>query len=226
MKRVAFTNEAALAKVVVGWLSNLGWDVYQEVQISYGAPIADIVGRKGKLICVVECKLSLGLRVLSQAHDWRTLSNLNYVAVPQYGAGRDISFACHVADMFGIGVLRVNPDAYQGIESVTEVKRPALRRNIYSSLLEALNEGQKTFAEAGNSDGRRWTPFQQTCDTVRRYTQAHPGAPLKEVIDNVKTHYSTPATARSSLAKWIGQGSVPGLRLERVGRSLRIWPSA
>jgi hypothetical protein len=223
-RRAPFTTEAELAKVVVAWLSNLGWEVFQEVQANQYCPIADIVGRKGTLTCVVETKLSLGLRVLNQADYWRTRANLVYVAVPQYGQGRDVSFAVRVAELLGIGVLRANPEAYSGVSNITEVKRPAFRRNIYSELAKSLNDGHKTFAEAGNADGRRWTPFQQTCDTVRRYAQVHPGAPLKEIIDNVKTHYSTPATARTSLAKWIEGGHVAGLRVERIGRSLRVFP--
>jgi hypothetical protein len=224
-RRETFTTEAELARCVVAWLSNLGWDIYQEVQVGgYGGAIADIVGMKGKLLCVVECKLSLGLRVLSQANDWRRMANLTYVAVPGYGRNRDLGFAMDVAAMFGIGVLRVTPRQYLEIPDVKEIKRPTFRRNIASNLRECLNEGQKTYAEAGNPDGKRWTPFQETCRVVRQYAQSHPGATMKEVIDNVKTHYSTPMSARQSLAKWIELGLVPGLRIERLGRALRVWP--
>jgi len=90
-------------------------------------------------------------------------------------------------------------------------------------LMGRLTEAQKTFARAGNAEGRRWTPFQQTCHDLARYVAHNPGCLLKDAIDNVPTHYVSVSTARSCLRIWIGEGKVRGVRMERYGRKLRLF---
>jgi hypothetical protein len=51
-----------------------------------------------------------------------------------------------------------------------------------------------------------------------------PGIGMKELVDNIETHYSSSKTARSVLAKWIQQGVVKGVRAEFEGRALRLYP--
>jgi hypothetical protein len=45
------------------------------------------------------------------------------------------------------------------------------------------------------------------------------------VTTGIKHHYSTDATAIGALKKWIEVGKVPGVRLERDGRALRLYPT-
>lgn len=221
--KIQFSTEADLAKLVVAWLESLGWDVYQEVQ-PFSNGVADIVAINGAALCVVECKLSMGLRVLSQADDWRRSSNMTYVAVPAYSRNRDERFAFGIARLLGIGVLQVRTGSIGRASSeVTEAVRPEIRRRCQNNLREVLSDKQKTFAAAGNSEGKRWTPFQNTYENVRNYVRSNPGAPMKKVIDNIKTHYSTPSSAKQSLLKWIENGSVEGLGIERIGRTARVW---
>lgn len=228
MKRTNFTSEAELGRVVVAWLTDQRFEVYQEVQPSSYGEVADIVGTIGPTVCVVECKLSMGLRVINQARRWSQFAHLAYVAVPLYTGGRDFKFACDVAGKYGLGVLGVATasDQYNVPPRVEELQRPTFHRRAWAQRLrDVLNEHHKTFAEAGNSNGSRWSPFQETCRAVADYARLNPGCTMKQLIDNVKTHYGTPATARACITKYAEQGIIKGVRIERLGRGLRVWPA-
>ena len=75
-------SEVELARPVVAWLRLQRWEVYQEVQMGNGGPVADIVARLGNLYWVVECKTKFGLAVMDQAHGWLGYAHLVSVAVP------------------------------------------------------------------------------------------------------------------------------------------------
>lgn len=218
-----FSNETDLARVVVDWLEDQHYQVYQEVQAYDGGPVADIVATQGVLVVVVECKLSLGLRVIEQARFWNRRAHLTYVAVPW--PKRDARFATEVAGRFGLGVLWVSDGSYGSDHRVDERSRPEFcRRADVERLRGRLTDGHRTYAQAGNSHSRRWSPFKQTSMDVARYVRDHPGATLSEVIGSVKTHYRTPATARSCLAQWAEAGKLEGVRLERHDGKIRLWP--
>ena len=213
-------SEAELAEVVVGWLRDLRWEVYQEVE-AYGN-IADIVAVQGALLWVIETKTSLSLRVMEQAWAWRRRAHYASVAIPR--ARRVSSYAARCLDRDGIGVLEVRaPDGWTPeLARVRETGAAQLNRRPATGLRGHLHEEQKTYAAAG-SQGKHWTPFVGTCDELRRYVQDHPGATLRDAIAAIKTHYRTVSTARSSLAKWIQAGVVPGVRCELEGKALRLY---
>ena len=73
-------TEVDLAKPVISYLEERGWDVYQEVLI-YGK-IADIVATFGKLTWIVEVKTSLSLKLLEQIYAWRGKANFISIAIP------------------------------------------------------------------------------------------------------------------------------------------------
>lgn len=216
-------KETDLAKSVIAWLRDLKWEIYQEVQVfSYG-PVADIVAVLGSVIWVIETKSSLNLDVMRQANNWRPFSNFVSVAVPVLKF-RDGAFRYHILDLLGVGLLRVRRNEYFKEVEVDELIRPVLNRHTGSRLKESLREVHKTFAEAGNAEKIRWSPFQQTCSGVKKYVDAHPGATLKEVIDNVKTHYHSTDTARSCISKWAEEGAIRGVKKVRDGKVCRFYP--
>lgn len=212
-------RETDLASHVVDWLAADGWDVYQEVQPGMFAHIADIVAVRRGLLWVIECKLTLSLEVIGQAEYWRQMANWSSVAVPlvRHTSGR--SAARRVCHLFGVGVLTVTRD---GAVQVTAA--PAMNRKPLDRLRNALHESQKTAAMAGTNRGGRSTPFRRTCEQLARYVSQHPACLLKEAIDAGQHHYASDSTARSCLAKWIKLGRVDGVRLERDGRKIRLFP--
>lgn len=215
-------KEVEVAKPVVDWLTAQGWDVYQEVDPKTASGIADIVAVSGGLTWIIECKTSMSLALLEQAMRWKPYGNYVSVATPwpkRGGGGRRAaeSFLRH----HGIGKLSVKRgDAHSQIP-------PHLNRRIIPTVRDSLNDHQKTYAMAGNADGRRWTPFQQTCVELLRVVKAEPGLSMKEVMGRVKHHYCSDSTARSTIARYLttGHGIIKGVEARKEGRFLRLYPS-
>lgn len=88
-----------------------------------------------------------------------------------------------------------------------------------------LNENQKNYAKAGNAEGRRWTPFQNTNQQVINYIKKNEGCSLKQLIESINHHYHSNTNARSCIAKWIKEGVIKGIKSKRDGRILRIYTS-
>lgn len=94
------------------------------------------------------------------------------------------------------------------------------------ALRERCQIGHKTHAKAGApSAGGRYTPFRDTCDQLAAVVRAVPGIALRDAIDQIRHHYGSTATARSTLPKWIEAGKVPGVEVRRVGRLLHLHPA-
>lgn len=213
MRRHTFRSEQQLAAVVVAWLQAAGWEVYQEVSSLEG--VADIVATQGGLVWVIEAKLTTGLDVLEQAARWKPWAHQASIATPTRNR-----FAYQVARKLGVGALLVGPG---DIEEAVEA--PLFRRAQADKLRATLHEEHKTFAPAGNATGARSTSFGRTCRAVASYVQRNPGVSLKQLLDEVETHYTSKSSARASLARWIDAGKVAGVRLERDGKALRLLPA-
>lgn len=220
---MSIIKETDLAKAVVQWLSDYHWTVYQEVQVESFGRVADIVAIQGPLLWVIECKTSLGLAVMEQASHWTPYAHLVSVAVPSRKEySRHGSFVDRVLKLLGIGTLSYHSGSDYGVryQRVQEGSvSPRLNRTAAAGRIRsALTEQQKTWAEAGNSEGRRWTPFQETSTRVTTYIKSHPGCTMSDVVRCVKTHYHSPSTARACLAKWIYAGVLSGVEIRTVGK--------
>lgn len=220
-RRKPFESEEALAAHVVQWLEGQGYDVYQEVPLTQSGAAPDIIAVSGRIVWIIECKLSLGLSVLAQADGWRNRAHFRSVAVPET---RDQAFACEVAQKLGIGVITLLNDPYS---PQIKQKAPAqfFRRAAANLTLAKLKPEHKTFAKAGTASGHRFTEYRSTCESVRIVVQREPGITLTELMTRVTTHYASPATARSTLVQRIEQKLVPGVRLEREGKLIRLYPA-
>ena len=87
-----------------------------------------------------------------------------------------------------------------------------------------ITEEQKNWAPAGNANGDRWTPFQQTARDVRKYVEAHPGCRMADVMENVEHHYQKDSTARSCLSGYIGRGIIRGIEARLEGKGFKFYP--
>jgi len=188
-------TEQQLAAKVVEWLCIQHWDVYQEVQIEYAGKVADIVAVRGPVVWVVECKRSLSLSVIAQANRWYTIRRS--VAVPHINGnskGRDFAFM--VCARFNIGILVVNKF---GVSE--QLSAPLLRKNKWDAdrMRAALTPEHKTWANAGSANHDHYTPYKYTIRQVQQLLTKTPGLTLKEIIREVKHHYSADPSAISSL---------------------------
>jgi hypothetical protein len=218
MARPKFKSETDLAKKVIQWLEADKWDVYQEVQVRGGGNCADIIAQRGALVIIIECKLSAGMDVLSQLMEWEGYAHYILAAVPHSGPMFKL-----ILKKFGFGVIPVC--ARDGIYhwSLGDMRRkPYGIEDTRKSLIPI----RKTFAEAGNNWGARWSPYQQTCHCLLEIVQKEPGITLKSAIALLsgKHHYANDQSARGSLLKWGLEGSVKGVRFERIGKQILLHP--
>lgn len=212
-RRAVFTTEAELVERAAEWLRADGWEPYFEVAPwGSGGSRADIVGTRGSLLCVVECKLSLSLAVLHQCQTWRRFSNMVWAAVP---IGRERQFGQEVAEWLGTGVLEL------GFESWARhrVVQPALQRKIEPKLRGALNDAQRRTPAGARADYS--TPFRETCTRLLVAVKEAGGRlAVKEAMTALQHHYSSAACARSSLIEHTERGVIAGLRIARAGKAV------
>ena len=207
-------SETDLARHVVAFLHDAHWDVFQEVKCM--GCVADIVAVQGRVLWVIESKTAFGLKVLSQAHKWTHYAHYVSIATPP---ARRSEFGWTLLRDYGIGYLAVERGGH-----VAERFHPRLRRTaMFCRLREALHEQQKSFAPAG-SNGGYWSPFKQTCEAVRRKVASAPGITMKELVASIDTHYRSLSTAKSCIVKWAEAGKIPGVRVERDGGRVLLFP--
>ena len=223
-------TEQRLAAVVVDWLRGQHWDVWQEVKTMWAGhnEAADIMARKGRIIWVVECKLSRSLAVLDQAIWWHSFADFVSVAVPppriRPGCRPKHSKAwSHVLRYYGIGELVV--DKTVELDTPPSLTRSVKKRWMPSGkhFHDVLDSMPQNYGTAGAKDTPRFSPFAQTRDALVGIVTKQPGILFGEVMAELQHHYSSDATARSCLLKWIREGSIP-VRIEYEGRRLRLHP--
>lgn len=103
-------SEQDLAQVVVAWLEEQGWEVYQEVMAWAGGPIADIVARKDGQYWIIEVKRRLNLTVLAQAARWGEHAHMVSVALPRDlpNGSWEIEFARGICRQHSLGWISVS----------------------------------------------------------------------------------------------------------------------
>jgi len=205
-------TEVQLAKPIIAYLEERGWDVYQEVLI-YGK-IADIVATFGKLTWIVEVKTSLSLKLLEQIYAWRGRANFLSIAIPTtVGDG----FVKNLLMNNRIGILTVRHS------EVFENIHPQLNRRVIN-IQKFIRPEHKTWAEAGSQHGY-YTPFQQTKGNIEYRIKQYPnGILFKDFIKLTEHHYASEATARSCLRQWIESGIIKGAKIVNQDNKLFIYP--
>lgn len=213
-------TEEDFAAGVVSWLEADQWEVFQEVQLDTQCHCADIVAKRGPLVMIVECKLTRSLDLIEQLIRWEGYAHYLTAAVPSGAQAFEM-----VLRKFGFGYISVPKDHHVYNARYGEFRRAPFG---IQRMRAALTEERKTFAKAGNAYGARFTPYAETCRIVRQTVAEKPGIQLSELLRHLrgKHHYSSDSSARSSLLKWAEKGSVKGVRVERHGRSIQLFPAA
>lgn len=214
--------ETTVGTAVADWLKDLGWEIYPEVEVGKTGRVADIVATRGPLIWIVECKVSLSLEVITQAMMWRGFAHYRSVAT-LYTKRVAKTLAPRILKDYGIGLFCVDQVPPH---EVRHNLVPRLERSVRpQTVRESLHELHKDWATPGQQSrrGGRLTPFALTSRAVQEYVHAHPGCGLKELLGGIEHHYRTESTARAMIPQWIQSGVIPGLRVEREGRKIRLY---
>ena len=221
-----FKSETELAKLAIEYLKDSKWEVYQEVQVRSFGSIADIVAVQNNLIWIVECKLSLSLDVIAQAKCWSSFSHYISIAVPRSNRdnkGRRLAFK--ILQDYGIGCFEFGHPEDISYSCYAQKIKPQLNRKAMTDYITSnLCEEQKTWAEAGNSRGDRYTPFQNTTRQIVRTVNDNPGITMKELMDKIDHHYSSDICAKSSIIQWIHKDVIKGIYLEKEGKQYKLYP--
>lgn len=211
--------ETDVAAAMVAWLESMRWDVYQEVTLQ--GSIADIVATRDKLVWIIECKAAFGLAVLGQAYEWRARAHFVSVVTPHRRSHTGGRLERAILEHTGIGLHYTS--RFDEARVIHEVQ-PAFSRRapLAADTRDKLRPEHKTFAPAGNANGSRWTPFQDTCKQLLEHVRRNPGCTLRDAIKGIKHHYVSQPTAVNSLRKWIEKGIVDGVEMRRDGRVLTL----
>lgn len=214
-------KETELAQKVVEWLTSQHWDVYQEVQIS--TSVADIVAVQGQLIWIIECKSSLSLSLIGQAHEWIRKAHFVSVAIPRGKSYLTKSryVARNIMRHYGIGMIEV-PNLIADIREHSVPPRLNRKARV-KTVKDSLCPEHKHWAPAGSQCGY-YTPFKATCKHIVRIVKKNPGILLKDLIDKSKHHYLSDTTARACISKYARKGIINGIRCEKSGKLLRFYP--
>ncbi|MBO0947323.1 hypothetical protein [Fibrella forsythiae] len=190
-------KETEIGDKVVQFFQLPGNEVFCEVPC---AGIIDVVIKQGTIIIAIECKVSFGLSVIEQAAKNLYYSHYSYVAVPQISRG---SFAYQICKEYGIGILTTGKTEQS---NVCEALAPRLHRRITRP---KLPEFCKLNRAGVQSD--RWTSFSWFVETMKRELSRHPdGLTHKQVFDKCG-HYTSAASLKSSLLKYVRTQVITGI---------------
>lgn len=212
-------KETELAAAVISYLQSANWEIYQEVKTTENGSIADIVAVRGKIIWIIECKVSGIMKVIGQALQWKRDANFVSIAVPAPGDYVTKDAMKQIATNLGIGVI------YDHNGSAIPYVSPAFNRRISDRVRKALNEKQKTACPAG-SRGGYWTPFRDTSQNVINYVRDYPGCTMAEMMAGIKHHYNSDITARANILAWIKAKVIKNIRIEKTGKKLHLFPES
>lgn len=206
-------TEAELAAKVVAWFKGGPWEIYQEVPC-YGG-VADIVAVDLDRVWIIEVKKTLTFKLIDQARS--RLSNAHWVSVAVPSKHRS-STSYYMLRHFGIGLILAGYDVSESIEPKTN--RAGHKGAKW--LISTLEPEHKTTAKAGTKGGGYWTPFKRTCKHALGLVQKNGPMTMKELMNGIDHHYASHASARSTFLRHIGEGIVPGLKVDRSKRPYLI----
>ena len=203
-------KETDVSQPIVEFLQVMGWEVFQEVGIGRSA---DIVARRDKLIWVVETKTSLSLKVMEQASNWKGYANYVSIGIPE----TKNRYGKQILKQINTGCLEVSKNRMENLvgfyepgEGVYEtVKSKFWRRR--SDWMEETLKKHKDINKAGVTSTEKITPFKETVSEIVRYLRRHPGSTMKEIADNVPSHYSSHTSMRSCIPGYIKSGVIKNI---------------
>jgi hypothetical protein len=238
MTRIA---ETAVAGAIVNWLRERGWDVHQEVE-TFGGQRADIlaVNAQGH-VWIIETKTSLTFDLLGQAADQRICSHYVSIGIPatKNDSRRSRALAYDWLGAEGVGLIEVNglapierlaPRVTVSGRLAENIRRhwnfrkfgvAQMRADQIGRVKKRLCEETRTYAKAGNNEGRYWSTWKETDRAVRAALTALGAPTLAEIAKHVNDTHGFLRIQPRNIYGWFYNGLIKGV--ERVeGRPLRF----
>ncbi len=191
-------SEEEIAQVVIEYLQELGWEIYQEIQFgNVLGRVADIVAVRDDEVWVIEVKRSFGIAVLEQAWLWEV--PMRSVAVLKTKQ-RPRTWLKLAKDFYKVGILEVD---WKNNKAVREVMPPPILTFHWKSAIEKvkkLTELHKTFAKAGTNKGNHLTSYKMTMLKVKEFVSENEGCTVKEIVDDLGyMHYANVQSAKQNI---------------------------
>lgn len=204
-------KEQDLFDPVKDWLEQNGYEVFSEVSPKRISRRADVVGKCGKAILIVELKTTLSLDLIDQAYYWKKYAHYIYVAIPK----RKKEIPQIIRDYLkkeGIGIIEIGFDSYTlSVREKAKFNRPFLPNEI--DWEKELLPEHKTWLKGGSSGGGYVTPFKITIENIKRYlywerykwlsqyTNDEGWRTINDILEHCETHYANPKSTVSSILR-------------------------
>lgn len=228
-----FRNEAELARVVSYYLEANRHTVFHEIAASYGIPcdIASMYSESGgKIVTIVECKMSITFGLIEQAIERTRWGNYVYVAIPWYrrNAMRKYQRTLNTLQRaHGFGVMSVWPDQEKGLGVRITRQSKFCPDAATEHILDLMESGAPCRGEAGSPSPKQLTHFRVTMHRIAEFVRANPGMDLYTVIDRIDHHYATKNSAYQALRKHFegpGHDELTARRFDGARGGLRLFP--
>lgn len=208
MIKIAKPKESDLFEPVKKWLEEAEYEVFSEVQPRSGGKRADVVGKNGKCICIVELKTSLTLDLMDQAYNWLKHAHYVYIAIPKRSK-RINKLVFDWLHQHRIGLLEVD-GKYVYEDKGARFNRPTSKKLNWE---EILVDEHKTWLKGGSSGGGFVTEYKLTMKRVEDYlsksrhgytygikdTKPKDGwVTISQILDHCETHYRSPKPSLSN----------------------------
>lgn len=214
--------EVDVARPAVEYFKSQGYEVYTEVQALQGR--ADLVAVKGEEVVVVEAKAKFCFTVIAQAARWTSMASKIYILTPPFKRTKLTSdewrLMREVMRWKGIGWLSLQHGGHLHRQHEAKLQDKAKPELLKSYLVPEQQSGP----EAGSRGGGYHTDYRGTCNKIAAYVRENPGALLSDVVKKVEHHYKSMRSAQQSLAKCAEKGVIHGVRAERKGTNIVLFP--
>ena len=206
-------KESELAEKIIYYLEGKGYTSYKEVSMrgKGGNARSDCYFVKeinGEIETIaVETKMSMTLKVIEQSDRWKKHANQVYVCVPTVGrkGWKSRRFAIKMCKALGIGVFEFGANGIKesNIEIINEKAK-----------MPPLYEEQKN-SVAGNDSGKFFTAFKNTVNELNKFMNGKTQYLYSDLVKEIKHHYKTDTSAKSSLKKMIERNVIEGYSFEK-----------
>ncbi|MGG4438386.1 hypothetical protein AAXE64_27930 [Priestia megaterium] len=212
-------KESDLFVPVKEWLEEKGYEVFSEVQHGWGGKRADVVGRIGKCICIVEMKTSLSMDVIEQAISWTPYAHYIYIAIPKRKAPIR-HFIQQLLRQHRIGILEVSSRNWVSDYHKAHFNRPSMldwtsgsKRFNWNNILK---EEHKTWLPGGSAGGGYVTDYKITIQSVKDYLRRQKDwVSINDILTHCETHYASP---KPSLAQALINFENDWCEVKKIGR--------
>ena len=172
------TREADLYAPIKAYLTRQGYDVKGEV----GA--ADVVGRRGDEVVVVELKKAFSLALFHQGIDRLALTDHVYLAVPAGGKARALKANVKLARRIGLGVITVRArDGHVEVLADPGPYAPRKSKKKQARLLRAFDRLEGDPNEGGATRHGIVTGYRQDALKCARFLAVHGASAGAKVKD-------------------------------------------